>query len=226
MARPHRSLPEPEGFEPRVQVKPGHYGPQYEGATRWVNYGAQVREVMKCAPQRVLEVGIGNGTVAAILRNRGVAVTTFDIDPSLQPDIVGSVHELTKHVPPKSFDVVLCAEVLEHLPFGMLATCCEQLAAVARDNVVIGLPCFPRPRWGARLELRLPRMGLRSLSLSVTPLPLWGGSGEEHYWEVDHRPYPLARVLDAASNALTVTGTERDSLDPKHLLLRCVPKPL
>ncbi len=34
----------PLDFAARVQVKPGHYGPQYESARRWVNYGAQVRE--------------------------------------------------------------------------------------------------------------------------------------------------------------------------------------
>ena len=96
--------------------------------------------MLKYTPRSVLDVGIGNGTVSAILRSRGVKVTTVDIDPSLGPDIVGSVHELNRYVDPKSFDLVLCAEVLEHLPYDLLAACARQLALAARQHVVISLP--------------------------------------------------------------------------------------
>ncbi len=214
----------PAAFAAGIQVAPGHYGSRYEHATRWVNYGTQVREVMARAPRTILEVGLGAGTVAAILRSRGLSVTTFDFDPEVRPDLVGSVQELARHVPPKSFDLVLCAEVLEHLPFALLPACGEQLAAVAREHVLIGLPCFLKPRWGARLELHLPRLGVREWSFGAGPLPRWRATDPEHYWEVDYRPYSLVRVLEAIGGALRVTEVVRESRDPGHLILSCSPR--
>ena len=213
----------PGAFEAKVQVKLGHYGLQYDNPARWVNYGAQVRAVLECGPRTVLEVGTGNGTVAGILRQRGVEVTTVDIDPALGPDIVGSVHELDRCVSPESYDVVLCAEVLEHLPFELFGGCCRRLAALARTRVVIGLPCFPKPRWGFELALHIPRIGLQMVRATWSPLPRWPGPDREHHWAVDYRPYPLAHVLRAIPPTLTVEDVRREPLDPGHIVLLCTP---
>lgn len=47
----------------------------------------------------------------------GLNVMTADIDPSLDPDFICSVTDLSKTFKPNSFDCILCAEVLEHIPF-------------------------------------------------------------------------------------------------------------
>jgi hypothetical protein len=216
------SLPTP--FEARVQTKPGHYGPQYERAARWVNYGMQIQEVMRCAPASVLEIGIGSGAVAAILRSRGVSVTSVDIDPALCPDVIGSVHELTQCVPPKSFDLVLCAEVLEHLPLGLLPVCCEQLAAAAQRHVVIGLPCVPRPRWGVSVEFRIPGAGPRRVSFGISPLPRWRDGHPEHYWRVDSRPSTLPAVCRVVCESMNIVRILREPTDPLHLVMSCEPR--
>jgi predicted SAM-dependent methyltransferase len=39
----------------------------------------------------------------------------FDIDPGVQPDVVGSVLELEKSFEPQSFDMIWSSHVLEHL---------------------------------------------------------------------------------------------------------------
>jgi len=221
---PERASAHSGCYEARVQVRPGHYGLAYDSSSRWVNYGAQVRAVLECNPPSVLEIGIGNGTVSAVLRSRGVSVTTLDIDPSLNPDIVGSVHELGRHVPPKSFDVVPCAEVLEHLPFQLLPQCAEQLARVAVGRVVIGLPCFPRPGWGVGLDLHIPKVGLRRLTAFVSPLPRWRKRDAEHYWEVDYRPYTLEAVRSCLEPALVVDEVRREPADVSHLVLVCRPR--
>jgi len=112
-------------YVPRLPQLENDWRERYETPERWVNYGLQIRTVIESTPESVLEVGPGTGTVSGLLRGRGLNVTTLDVDPRFEPDIVGSVHELTRHVPPKSFDTVLCAEVLEHLPFDLLETCCQ-----------------------------------------------------------------------------------------------------
>jgi SAM-dependent methyltransferase len=213
-----------KAYEARAQVPPEHYGLGYDSPQRWINYGLQVRTVLECCPQTVLEVGLGNGTVTALLRRRGLDVTTLDIDERLGSDLVGSVHTLTDAVPPKSFDLVLCAEVLEHLPFDMLPCCVRELAAVARRHVVIGLPGFLREqRWGIAVELRLPRFR-RAVKLGMDyPLPEWPGPDSEHYWSADHKPYTLRTIIKQIERHVVVERVLRERLDPYHVILACRP---
>jgi len=211
-----------DGFRAEVQVSPDHYQHRYEPADRWANYGVQVGSVLKCQPSRVLEIGLGNGTVTAVLRSRGIDVTTCDLDPALKPDLVGSVHELGRCVAPKSFDVVLCAQVLEHLPFDLLAPCCRQLGEAARTHVILGLPCCPRLS-RVSLELRLPRLGLYRLALGSCRRPRWKGD-PEHHWCVDHLPYTYDRVVARIREALTIGEVIREPVDPFHVTFVCRPR--
>jgi SAM-dependent methyltransferase len=79
-----------------------------------------IKEVFE--PERVLDMGCGPGALMCLLHELGVEVQGIDFSPrsvTLAPEpvrdriIVGSVTE--PHVPPESFDLVICREVFEHL---------------------------------------------------------------------------------------------------------------
>jgi SAM-dependent methyltransferase len=81
---------------------------------------ALIKEVFQ--PRRVLDMGCGPGALMQLLHELGVEVQGVDFSPrsvSLAPEpvrdriVVGSVTE--PHVPDRSFDLVICREVFEHL---------------------------------------------------------------------------------------------------------------
>lgn len=121
---------------------PGNYNDfyEYDQKPRWISYWHQIDEVLRLAPQTVLEIGIGNQWVSRYLRQHGTAVTTLDIDASLSPDIVGSVTHIP--LPDQSRDVVLCSQILEHLPFDQFESALHELARVCRTGVVLSLPHY------------------------------------------------------------------------------------
>jgi SAM-dependent methyltransferase len=99
-------------------------------------------------PSTVLEVGAGEGHVAARVRDRypGVRVVTFDLpDPALtaawEPGrgVFGSADRLP--FAPASFDLVLAIEVLEHVPWPDRAL--AEIHRVARGPVVASVPREP-----------------------------------------------------------------------------------
>ena len=65
-------------------------------------------------------------------------VTTVDIDPALGPDVVGSVTRLP--FDDDAFDVALCCEVLEHLPWDEAEAALQEVSRVVSRGAVVSVP--------------------------------------------------------------------------------------
>ncbi len=160
---------------------------RYEHPERWTSYYHQANLVYSFHPKTCLEIGVGHGFVSHAIRTLGVSLMTLDVDPVLQPDIVGSVENIP--LPDVSVDVVLCAEVLEHLPFDRFEVCIQEIARVADKGAVISLP-----HWGYtfRVLWSLPmwKGGWAIKSPFAKRIPLNG----VHCWEIGRTDYPPARI--------------------------------
>lgn len=162
---------------------------KYESPERWTSYYTQIDEVLAFKPRSCLEIGVGNGIVGAVLQKQGIQVTSLDIDPDLRPTIVGTVENIP--LPDQSVDVVLCAEVLEHLPFERLHACLAEIARVAQRGAVISLP-----HWGYTLRAIVDVPCLPSLRAVIKlPITIPHPVGGEHYWEIGKKEYPLQRIM-------------------------------
>jgi SAM-dependent methyltransferase len=119
------------------QVDRSHYFSGYDSFGRFASYWHQIEETSALGG-RIAEIGIGNGTVAAVLRARGFDVTTVDIDPQLNPDVVADIRKLPFAA--GAFDTVLVAEVLEHIPWEDVPLAVGEVARVATRGVVGSVP--------------------------------------------------------------------------------------
>lgn len=90
-----------------------------------------------------LDVGARDGHISRLLARRYADVTALDL---VQPafthprvrTVAGDVTAL--QFGDRAFDVVVCTEVLEHIPGGRLADACRELARVTRGHLLIGVP--------------------------------------------------------------------------------------
>lgn len=201
-----------------TQVAPNHYRPShYDEFHRWVSYWYQIQSVARAQPRTILEIGVGSGVLSAYLRDRLQAqVTTFDFDPSLNPDLVGDVRQLASHVTPESFEAVLAFQVLEHLPFEDFKPALQQLAHASRKNVILSLPHYGYP---LQMRFRLWRFNW-AFGRKLSKKPRWTFDGE-HHWEIGTRDYPLSRIR---SEIQTVLQIERDYFCadyPYHYFFEC-----
>lgn len=174
--------PQTEGARP-LQVDASWYGRRYMDLERTVTHWHQAARVQELAPDggRVLEVGPGNGHTTWLLRSWGLQVDTLDFDPALKPDIVGDVTALP--LEDKSYDCVLAAEVLEHLPWSDFALALRELRRVCRGHVVLTLPA---PFLG--LSLMGGMTWVENIAFHLG-LPHWKRHrfDGQHYWEVGKR---------------------------------------
>ncbi len=158
---------------------------------------------------RILLVGKGNGIVDVILDRCGIKVTTLDMRPALEPDIVASVECIP--VESGTFDCTLCCQVLEHLPFDKFRGCLAELrrVCVGDGSMILSLP-DQRPYFSLGYALKRSH---RHVSFSVPCLPPrripeWRMERMGHHWEIGFADTPFklvkAEIAAAGWNILEV----------------------
>lgn len=174
----------------RAQVIKDHYRAlSYDTKDRWASYWHQMRAVTGYGPKQMLEIGPGNKTVSEALKKQGIEVVTADIAEDLRPDVAASVTDLP--FPDDSFDGVLAAEVLEHLPFDDFPRAISEIRRVARRFAVISLP---HAGYVFSCQFKVPLIRQREY---VWKLPFFWKQhvfNGEHYWELGKRGYPVSRI--------------------------------
>ena len=183
-----------------MQVVKDHYDfGKYVTIPRWCSYWHQINEVKKLTPKSLLVIGVGDGIVTDVIQDTtDIQITTIDIDPNLNPTIIGSVTELDRIIDQK-YDCILCCQVLEHLPLdefgniiGLISHYCDYLILSLPTHhyefsMVINL-------FGAikRIRFFIPRFWHKHK---------FDG---EHYWEVGARYSSNKKVTDLICKYFTI----------------------
>lgn len=169
--------------------------PRYMSLVRMVSHWQQANEIARVLPRGgdVLEVGVGSGHTSWLLSKWGYDVTTVDLDPCLEPTVVGDVTLLPFGA--GCFDLVLAAQILEHIPFADFPRAVSELRRVARKYVIITVPA---PLVGISLLVNVPGPEPVGFHLGF-PYWLTHRSRGEHYWELGKRGYSKRRVRQAIS---------------------------
>lgn len=195
------------------QVGKEHYrGGSYSFQDRWNSYWHQLDLVRALHPSTVLEVGVGEGVVARELRARRIEVTTLDIAQDLQPDVLGSVTMIP--LPDDTYDVVLAAEVLEHIQFEDVPQALREIARVSRSCVVIGLP---HPGYVFSIIFKVPLLPRIEFFIQIPFFWKHHQFNGEHYWELGKRGFPVRRFVRVAHNVgLKLVSCQKFADDPGH----------
>lgn len=207
----------------RVQIPTEQYFRNYDKETRWISYWHQISSVLKTRPEKVLEIGIGNKMVTDYLKRRGIVVVTVDIDKNLGPDYVCSVTEVSNHFESNSFDTVLCAEVLEHLPFNYFEESLSEISKITKHHAVLTLP-----HAGANFKIRIKVPYFNEINLYLK-IPLFWEEHEfdgQHYWEIGKKHYSFSKIKRSISKYFEIETTYCPIGNPYHRFFILKPKSL
>ncbi len=186
---------------------------KYDSRGRFASYWHQIDEIMSLNPNSVLEIGIGNGFLSKYLIEKGIPVTTLDIDRQLNPIVIGSVLKLP--FMDGAFELLACFEVLEHMQFEYFGKALSEMARVSTNYIVISLPDSERMY---RISIDVPKVGqirkLFTVNRLIKPSHKIGG---EHYWEIGEANYGLSKIIRAIRNStLVIRKTYRVFEMPYH----------
>ncbi len=179
------------------QVLREHYfNPSYLNSNRFIGLGVQVRACIAVGLENsFLEIGLGPGMLATILKSWGAQMHTMDFDPDLKPDIVGALPDIP--FADQSIDVICAFEVLEHLPLEKLGTIFAEFRRVARKKVLVTVPS-QKHLAASQLVVSL-KIGEKSLRKTIFRQRLRSLTNpKEHYWELDYAGVQPALIGDLA----------------------------
>ena len=196
--------------------------------SNFVNTYYQYRDLQSLSGVRkVLVIGPGQGLDTQVLRWVGYEVVTFDIDGTFSPDIIGSVHDLSRFGDGE-FDASIASHVLEHMAEPYLDAA---LAGIARVSpyALIYLPVAGRhPR--VRLT---PNVTQLDLSLGVDLFNFFNRPSSnvakyaqgQHFWEIGRPGFSLPAVRRRLEKHFTILRDyrNRDWLDSHNFVVG--PKP-
>lgn len=106
----------------------------------------RIRSLLDLIPRKgksALDIGARDGYISVLLTDFFDTVTALDLEmPAIDHHAVTCVkgNAAALDFPDNAFDLVLCSEVLEHIPAAMLQDVCDEITRVASDAVIIGVP--------------------------------------------------------------------------------------
>lgn len=172
---------------------------KYLSKERWFSYWYQFFEVTdQDHVSSVLEIGPGNNIVTNVLRQMGYQVKTADCDETLAPDYIIDIKYLTSSVQEK-FDLILCCEMLEHIPFEDLGKTLTDFASLSEKYLIITLPYTSHGTFTPRFFIKVfpflkPFIWIKKIVLFPKEHSLNRQGG--HFWEIGKKGYPLSRIIN------------------------------
>jgi len=157
-----------------------YFGPHYLSPKRLSSYGYQFKLAMETNSKSFLNVGSANFILKQLLEKQNRSVLDLDIDFLTKPDIIGALPFLP--FPDKSLDVVMCFQMLEHLPFNNLGSCIKEIKRIAKEYILLSLPDRTRSKSQIAMYFiyRILKHPLYWRKYQLIPI------FKEHFWEIGH----------------------------------------
>jgi hypothetical protein len=98
------------------------------------------------------------------------------------------------------FDVILCCQLLEHLPYDMFEGILYKISLLA-DNVIISLP---NDALNFRIDIKLPRLQCIRMNIDLYRFYEKFKYRGEHYWELGMKGYPKWKIRKSIEKFFTI----------------------
>lgn len=187
---------------------------KYNHRARWTTYFIQWRTISDVLPEggKILEVGIGSGIVAEQLKKMGYEVITADNNSDVKPDYVADILKLPFE--DSHFDLVLAAEILEHLDFKKALEALQELKRVSRKFILISVP--DRRRILISFKIKVPFLKEKKILIKL-PTSRKKLFSPEHKWEIGYKNFSPKYVREKfLEQGLKIKG-EFVSIDAPHI---------
>ena len=127
----------------------------------------------------------------------------MDFDKELEPDIIGDVRSFSNCIEKESYDIVLCCQVLEHIPRNEFVSALEQIESILNKE---GTFVLSLPQRVAQFQIRvdIPKIHFK-INKSIAKFKNTNFQFDgEHYWEVETKGCRKKEILKEIAELFTI----------------------
>lgn len=180
----------------------------------------QIKAIRDFEPKSIIEIGVGSGFTSQYLRSAGYEVVTVDINENLSPDICSDIANLPKVDIGEKFDLIVCCQVLEHIPLHELESNVSVLASLGKD-LYLTLPSY-HSYFGFGGILRLPHIRKDFGLYLKSPFVKKKLNDGVHFWEVGSEPdSSRVRIKEILLRHYSKVSISNMPLNPYHIQFKC-----
>ena len=200
----------------KPQVEADFYNfTDYVSREQFLSYYNQLLLIHKINPRSILEIGVG-GNIIRKMVPENIQYTSCDISRDLSPDSVANI----EHLPFKSnsFDLVVCFEVLEHLPFEKLQSNLKELSRISKNDVLISLP-YANNKFS--FSVFIPVIHELKFTFLMPKFYRKHKFDGLHYWEIGKRNYSMSKINKVIQNELNIVNSFTSLDNTYHTFFHC-----
>lgn len=172
----------------------------YMRLSRWACYYKQIKTTLSLRPEKVLEVGPGDGLFGWYMKKNGVEYVSADHADDIQSDLKVNLGFEDIPAEENSFDVVCAFQVLEHIPYEKFEYAVKELHRVSKSYVFLDIP-----QHGFHIQFAFKVPLLRYFHFHfVLPRPTKHEFDGLHYWEIGKRGYPPSKIRQVLEKFFTI----------------------
>lgn len=157
-----------------------YYTPNYLSPDRMSSYSYQYSLALETGACTFLNIGSANSILKYLLEKNDVHVIDLDLDWNTKPNVSAALPFLP--FSDKSIDVVMCFQILEHLPLIMFGATIKELKRVAKEFILLSLPDQTITN-SQRLKYFIYKTFNRPVEWNIYKLRQ---IDTEHFWEIGH----------------------------------------
>ena len=203
-----RSTNDPYGIQKSADE---YFSIKYLDPARMSSYGHQFSLAMSTNGDTFLNIGSANNLLNYMLTKQGKYVTDLDLDIRTSPTVTAILPNLP--FSNNSFNVVLCFQLLEHLPFSMLPDCLRELKRVSNKNIILSLPDTSsskreKVKYKIYKTIKHPR---------EWRIYRFREKNKEHFWEIGDGDVTIKMIIDVLNaERLILQKHYRNKFNPYH----------
>lgn len=196
----------------KVQVNDEHYNfTNYYHKERWISIWKQIDLILKYKGKKILEVGPGAGILKDVIEKFDVSVDTLDLDPRLEPTILGSLTNV--NLDGYNYDIVCAFQILEHIPYENFISCVDNMLNGSQKYVIFSLP---NAKQAYRYSFKIPFFKQYDFFINLPVKQKEHIFDGEHYWEVEKKGYAVNKIIYDLSSICNIEECFRLPQNPYH----------
>jgi hypothetical protein len=161
-----------------------------ETYNRWNLYWQQQKLLHNSINQsdKIAEIGVGTKFTYNYLKSKGYNVTSIDIDPDKNPDILLNIVECDPSQ--LKFDTILAFNIFEHIPFEEFLSTIDKFSSADISNIFFSVPLNKKILF--EFKLRIGRYLNKEIVFDKRRNKI---TAEHHHWELDYKEYTKHKLV-------------------------------